>query len=90
MSYATRADMAASFGAREVADLERGEAERIERALADAAAEIDAELATVYVVPLVAWMSPGTGAEGVSPGRARKACRPERTPRRTRRRPGPC
>ena len=72
MTYATRADMAASFGAREVADLERGEAERIERALADAAAEIDAELAR-----------PSTSCRW-------KACRPERTPRRTRRRPGPC
>ena len=54
MSYATRADLASRYGLAEISDLERGEEGRIEAALADAAAEIDAALGTVYVVPLEA------------------------------------
>ncbi len=52
MTYATRQDLAARYGLAEVADLARDEEGRIEAALADAAAEIDASLATVYVLPL--------------------------------------
>ena len=52
MSYATRADLDARFGAGEVDDLARGDPARLDTALADAAAEIDTALATLYVVPL--------------------------------------
>lgn len=65
MSYAARADMEARFGAEEIADLARDDQfrapdsegarddpGRIESALADAAAEIDAALASLYIVPL--------------------------------------
>ena len=60
MTYATRQDLVERFGAAEVEDLEAGprdDAEapadaRIAAALADAAAEIDAALATRYVQPL--------------------------------------
>ena len=68
MSYATRADLASRYGLAEISDLERGEEGRIEAALADAAAEIDAALGTVYVVPLEA----ASDAEGAAdmPGEA--------------------
>ena len=52
MSYATRADLASRYGLAEISDLERGEEGRIEAALADAAAEIDAALGTLHVLPL--------------------------------------
>lgn len=52
MSYATRKDLEARYGLAEIADLARDEDGRIESALADAAAEIDAALATLYVIPL--------------------------------------
>ena len=54
MTYATRADLAARYGMAEITDLARNDDGRIESALADAAAEIDAALATLYVVPLEA------------------------------------
>ena len=53
MTYATRADMEARFGAEEAVDLAGMQAGRIEAALADAAAEIDAALAAAYRLPLV-------------------------------------
>ena len=52
MTYATRADMEARFGAEEALDLAGMEAGRIDSALADAAAEIDAALAVAYRLPL--------------------------------------
>ena len=52
MTYATRADMEARFGAEEALDLAGMQAGRIESALADAAAEIDAALASAYRLPL--------------------------------------
>ena len=52
MTYATRADMEARFGADEALDLAGTQAGRIESALADAAAEIDAALASAYRLPL--------------------------------------
>ncbi|MDE0203979.1 MAG: DUF1320 domain-containing protein [Rhodospirillaceae bacterium] len=52
MSYATRADMEARFGAEEALDLAGMQAGRIESALADAAAEIDGALAAAYRLPL--------------------------------------
>ncbi len=52
MTYATRADLEQRFGLAEIADLARDEDGRIETALADAAAEIDAALAALYVLPL--------------------------------------
>lgn len=52
MSYATRADLESRFGADEALDLAGMQAGRIETALADAAAEIDAALATAYRLPL--------------------------------------
>ena len=57
MTYATRQDLVERFGAAEVEDLETGTSDdddttRIAAALADAAAEIDAALATRYVLPL--------------------------------------
>ena len=52
MTYATRADMEARFGAEEALDLAGMQAGRIEAALADAAAEIDAALAAAYRLPL--------------------------------------
>ena len=57
MTYATRADMEARFGAEEALDLAGMQAGRIEAALADAAAEIDAALAAAYRLPLrgVSW-----------------------------------
>ena len=68
MSYATRADLEARFGADEALDLSGTGDERIEAALADASAEIDAALAAAYRLPLGgAEKSPGTGAEK-SPG----------------------
>lgn len=68
MSYATRKDLVERFGAAEIADLETeprdamGDvadpeataAARIESALADASAEIDAQLAARFVLPLPA------------------------------------
>ena len=68
MSYATRADLEARFGADEALDLAGTGDVRIEAALADASAEIDAALAAAYRLPLGgAEKSPGTGAEK-SPG----------------------
>ena len=66
MSYATRQDLIARFGADEVAVLdpgtdpgtEDGDYPRIAAALADAAAEIDAVLAPVYPLPLPAGRYP--------------------------------
>ncbi|MDD9993228.1 MAG: DUF1320 domain-containing protein [Rhodospirillales bacterium] len=52
MTYATRADMEARFGTEEALDLAGMEAGRIESALADATAEIDALLAAGYRLPL--------------------------------------
>ena len=52
MTYATRADMEARFGAEEALDLAGMQAGRIESALADAAAEIEAALAAAYRLPL--------------------------------------
>lgn len=52
MTYATRANMEARFGADEALDLAGIQEGRIEAALADAAAEIDAALATTYRLPL--------------------------------------
>ena len=54
MSYATRADLEARYGLAEITDLARDEEGRVETALADAAAEIDAALAARYVLPLEA------------------------------------
>lgn len=53
MTYATRTDMETRFGAEEALDLAGMEAGRIESALADAAAEIDAALASAYRLPLI-------------------------------------
>ena len=52
MTYATRADLEARFGAEEALDLAGMQAGRIESALSDAAAEIDAALASTYRLPL--------------------------------------
>ena len=52
MSYATRSDLESRFGADEALDLAGMQAGRIETALADAAAEIDAALAIAYRLPL--------------------------------------
>ena len=53
MSYATRADLEARFGTEEALDLAGMQEGRIESALSDAAAEIDAALAAAYRLPLV-------------------------------------
>ncbi|MDE0392818.1 MAG: DUF1320 family protein [Rhodospirillales bacterium] len=52
MTYATRADLEARFGAEEALDLAGMQDGRIESALSDAAAEIDAALAAAYRLPL--------------------------------------
>ncbi len=58
MTYATRADLSARFGAEEIADLAGaapGEGEpdtRLDAAIADASAEIDGVLAIAYDLPL--------------------------------------
>lgn len=52
MSYATRADLEARFGADEALDLAITGDARLEAALADACAEIDAALAAAYRLPL--------------------------------------
>ena len=52
MTYATRADMEARFGAEEALDLAGMQEGRIVSALSDAAAEIDAALAAAYRLPL--------------------------------------
>ena len=54
MTYATRADLEAHFGAEEALDLAGKQDGRIESALADAAAEIDAALAAAFRLPLAA------------------------------------
>ena len=54
MTYATRADLEARFGAEEALDLAGKQDGRIESALADAAAEIDAALAATFRLPLAA------------------------------------
>ena len=52
MSYATRADLEVRFGAEEALDLAGMQEGRIQSALSDAAAEIDAALASAYRLPL--------------------------------------
>ncbi len=52
MSYATRGDLTARFGADEALDLAGAGGERIEAALADAGARIDGALAAAYRLPL--------------------------------------
>ena len=52
MTYATRPDLEARFGAEEASDLAGMQNEKIDSALADAAAEIDAALAAAYRLPL--------------------------------------
>ena len=52
MTYATRPDLEARFGAEEASDLAGMQDEKIDSALADAAAEIDAALAAAYRLPL--------------------------------------
>ena len=52
MSYATRADLSARFGADEALDLAGAGEARIAAALADAGAEIDGALAAAYRLPL--------------------------------------
>ena len=52
MTYATSQDLAARFGADEALDLAGTGEARIDAALADAAAEIDAALAAAYRLPL--------------------------------------
>ena len=70
MTYATRADMEARFGAEEALDLAGMGAGRIEAALADAAAEIDAALAAAYRLPLSGSDCAGrAGAGGARPPR---------------------
>lgn len=59
MAYATREDMVKRFGAGEIEDLETATddpqpATRIDAALADASAEIDAQLAARFALPLPA------------------------------------
>lgn len=56
MSYATRSEMVARFGAEEIDDLDTDDGVRIESALADASAEIDAMISGLYTLPL----PPGT------------------------------
>ena len=53
MTYATRTDLETRFGAEEALDLAGMQGGRIESALSDAAAEIDAALAAAYRLPLV-------------------------------------
>ena len=53
MTYATRTDLEERFGEHEALDLAGMQDGRIESALADAAAEIDAVLAAAYRLPLV-------------------------------------
>lgn len=59
MTYAAREDMVKRFGTGEMADLETatddpGSAARVDAALMDASAEIDAQLAARFVLPLPA------------------------------------
>ena len=75
MSYATRADLEARFGADEALDLSGTGDERIEAALADASAEVDAALAATHRLPLGgAEKSPGTGAASSWPRLVAIAC----------------
>ena len=60
MTYATPQDLAARFGADEALDLAGTGEARIDAALADAAAEIDAALAAAYRLPL----GDGDGSRG--------------------------
>ena len=52
MGYATRADLETRFGSGEIATLEDGSDVRIEAALTDASAEVDAYLEAGYALPL--------------------------------------
>ena len=52
MTYATRADLEARFGADEALDLAGADEARLSAVLADAAAEIDAALTAAYRLPL--------------------------------------
>ncbi len=74
MPYATRADLAARFGAGEIADLapvgDDG-GSRAEAALADAAAEMDAALAAAYELPLPGGRYPLLAAVACDLARAR-------------------
>lgn len=54
MSYAAVADLRQRFGSHEIALLDGTGDDRVTAALADAAAEIDAALADVFVLPLPA------------------------------------
>lgn len=71
MTYATRADLEARFGAEEALDLAGMQGGRIESALADAAAEIDAALASAYRLPLAG--GPWPRLVGVACDLARRA-----------------
>ena len=76
MSYATRADLEARFGAQEIARLadaggEAGDAPRIAAARADAAAEIDAALSPAFEWPLVGGPWPALTAIACDLARAR-------------------
>lgn len=71
MTYATRADMEARFGAEEALDLAGMQAGRIESALSDATAEIDAALASAYRLPLAG--GPWPRLVGVACDLARRA-----------------
>ena len=79
MSYATRADLEARFGALEIARLadadtaggEAGDAARIDAARADAAAEIDAALSPAFEWPLVGGPWPALTAIACDLARAR-------------------
>lgn len=54
MTYATRQDLIDRYGAEEIAQREAGtSADAVDRALADADAEIDSYVASKYAVPLV-------------------------------------
>ena len=78
MTYATRTDLEARFGAEEALDLAGMQDGRIEAALADAAAEIDAALAAAYRLPLAG--GPWPRLVGVACDLARRALHDDVSP----------
>ena len=78
MTYATRADLEARFGAEEALDLAGMQDGRIESALSDAAAEIDAALAAAYRLPLAG--GPWPRLVGVACDLARRALHDDVSP----------
>ena len=71
MTYATRQDLLNRFGVDEALDLAGADEARIEAALADAAAQIDAALAAAYRLPLTSGPWPRLVAIACDLARAR-------------------